>query len=100
VLEEEGRTLDVFVQLAAEHPEEAKNHWSSPDRLGLATRLALDARRLDLLRAQGVDLLQEFERAKQVHEPLARATPQRDPRLAERTQSLADQRPVEDTLFC
>jgi hypothetical protein len=88
-LGEESRTLDAFAQLAALHPEEAKNHWSSPESTGAATRLALEAKRLDLLRAHGVDLLLEFDRARQQRE-VVRTVAERNPLSAERTKQNAD----------
>jgi hypothetical protein len=99
VLGEESLILDVFAQLAAEHPEAAKNHWSSPDRPGTATRLALEAKRLDLLRAHGVDLLLEFDRERQQRESMIRAVERGDPRIAERAKQSVDRRLVEQSLL-
>jgi hypothetical protein len=97
VLGEEGKTLDVFAQLAAEHPEAAKAHWSSAERPGTATRLALEARRLDLLQAHGIDLIIEFERVKQLYD--LRIRMQREPRLADRMRENDNQYFVDQTLM-
>jgi hypothetical protein len=59
-LEEPQRTLAVFEQITQTMPDAARAHWGRNVEL---RQLVIDSRRLDLIRAQGSNLLQEFERS-------------------------------------
>jgi hypothetical protein len=76
-LGEPRRSLEVFERLLAEHPEQAKNHWTSATQPGMATRVVIEHRRFDLLRRIEVDLVQEFEWEKRLYETSVRAAQRR-----------------------
>jgi hypothetical protein len=100
MLQDSSHTVQVFDRLLAEHPAAARNHWSSSAMPGMATRVAVEARRLDLLRQIETDLVQEFEWERRLYQTSTEAAQRRgDPAAAARASSVMGRHLVEYSLL-